>query len=54
VITDLGTLDFVAAKENVVFLGPPNSRPATPGTPGPRQHQADDQQSGIEDHQSAS
>ena len=30
-IAHLGTLDFVAAKENVVFLGPPRNRQDPPG-----------------------
>jgi hypothetical protein len=31
VISHLGTLDFVVAKENVIFLGPPGTRKTHPG-----------------------
>ena len=31
-IAHLGTLDFIASKQNVVFLGPPGTAPAKPAT----------------------
>src|SRR5918995_813872 len=33
VIAHLGTLDFVTAKENVIFLGPPGTGSRRPGDP---------------------